>query len=190
VGGLLSYEEKKKKNHTASKGVKDRAFLGRMNVAKRDVVTLGLYALLGSLAGAMWGGVSLYSSRRVGSALRVHTLVLPRDTGMYSLAAEMERMRPDPGIFLSCVDLTDTLLYMHYELADGVKKPGPGQEQKANVLIAQIRAKLVQLRECFEADKSNLEADVKQFHRLTESFSECASAHVVAITRRTVQFRE
>jgi hypothetical protein len=159
-----------------------------MNVSKRDVGTLAIFSILGSLAGLVYGSASLYSSRRVGSRLRVQALMLPRDTTLYAIAGELERMEVDSFLFHRLINTIDQLLYLRYGLSDGNLKPAEGQEEKANELIVTIREDLNALRTMYE--KKHTENEALDVARLVGKVAEILDNHLVYITRRTILFRK
>lgn len=159
-----------------------------MQLAKRDLSMLGLHSLLGGLLGLVYGSVSLYNSRRVGSGLRVQTQMLGRDTTLHAVCSELERMKPNSLFFHRCINTTDQLLYLRYGMSDGIIEPAKGHEEQANELVCLIRDDLKTLREDYE--KTHEQKDCLDFSRLISNYAEIIDGHCVYVTRRTIRFRQ
>lgn len=119
-----------------------------MNVSKGDMVAIGFQALITGIIGGLYSLGMLYTERRGGGLLSVHTDALHVDRLLLSYCRELERRCKDLDIinFLQIIDAADRIVKLRLRLQDKEKHPAiRADADEAYTQLARLRGSMKQL---------------------------------------------
>lgn len=145
----------------------------------REITQIGLYTVAGSLLGALYRSLQIFSNRRITTKLMVEHEALHEDEMflVYLKLLEDAFHQFDEVAYIRTVDACDKIVALHLKLRNGSCHRVPSLVDFAHAQVQKIRKSLKRLRITVMNYPKSTPAEVVELDSLSEKIFECVSRH-------------